>query len=159
MYSEDGSPGADEHAMNVQWMDIDIEVVLDSGCSDHVMNVELDAPGYSVGPSEGSRIGRGFIVGNGERVSNDGQSSVNLRAVGENGQPVDFRSVFQSAKVTRPLMSAAKMCRNGYSCQFTDAEARVLDQQGETVCAFRREGGIYVGRMKLRAPTPFGGPA
>ena len=104
-------------------------------------------------------MGRGFIVGNGERVSNDGQSSVNLRAVGENGQPVDFRSVFQSAKVTRPLMSVAKICRNGCSCQFTDNEARVLDQQGGTVCTFRQERGMYVGRMKLRAPTPFGGPA
>ena len=45
MYSENEGHPQDEHVMNVQWTDVDIDVVLDSGCSDHVMNVELDAPG------------------------------------------------------------------------------------------------------------------
>ena len=82
-----------------------------------------------------------------------------LRAIGEDGSPVDFRSVFQSAKVTRPLMSVAKVCKNGYSCNFTDHDAKVVDREGRTVCAFRRVDGIYVGCMRLRAPAPFGGPA
>ena len=155
MYSEE----SDEPIMNVQWTDVDIDVVLDSGCSDHVMNVELDAPGYAVRPSDGSRTGRGFIVGNGERVPNEGESSVNLRMSDAQGRPIDFRSVFQSAKVTRPLMSVAKVCRNGYSCMFTEQDAQVKDKNGTTICSFRREKGIYVGRMELRAPTPFGGPA
>ena len=145
--------------MAVEWTDVDIDVVLDSGCSDHVMNVELDAPGYQVSPSEGSRNGPGFIVGNGERVPNEGQASVNLRAVGEQGRHVDFKSVFQSAKVTRPLMSVAKICQNGYSCIFSATEAVVKDKEGKAVCRFRREGGIYVSRLKLRAPTPFTRPA
>ena len=80
--------------MTVQWSDIDIDVVLDSGCSDHVMNVELDAPGYPITPSDGSRSGRGFIVGNGERIPNEGQATVNLRATNGKGQHVDFRSIF-----------------------------------------------------------------
>jgi hypothetical protein len=159
-YSEDESaPLLDEQVFNVQWTDVDVEVVLDSGCSDHVMNVELDAPGYSVSPSDGSRSGRGFIVGNGERVPNDGQTTVNFRTVGGDGQPVDFQSMFQSAKVIRPLMSVAKICQNGYSCNFSDTEARVQDVQRNTVCKFKRIGGIYVSTMKLRAPAPFGGRA
>jgi hypothetical protein len=156
MYSEDPP---DDHVMHMEWSDVDIDVILDSGCSDHVMNVELDAPGYRVNPSEGSSNGRGFIVGNGERVPNEGEASVNLRMMGADGQPVDFRSVFQSAKVTRPLMSVAKICRNGYSCNFTDSDAKVVDAQGQLVCSFQRANGLYVGRMKLRAPAPFGGQA
>ena len=159
MYSEDEETERDGQVMNVQWTEVDIEVVLDSGCSDHVMNVELDAPGYRVGPSEGSRAGRGFIVGNGERVGNDGQAMINLRAVGEKGEGIEFSSMFQSAKVTRPLMSVAKVCQNGYTCHFTATEASVKDKQSHTVCKFKREGGIYEGRMELRAPAPFGGPA
>ena len=159
MYSEEGDEGRDEPAMTVQWSDIDIDVVLDSGCSDHVMNVEIDAPGYVTTPSDGSRSGRGFIVGNGERIPNEGQATINLRARGEKGQPMDFQSTFQSAKVTRPLMSVAKICQNGYGCIFSATEAIVQDKQGQTMCRFRREGGIYVGRLKLRAPAPFGRPA
>ena len=123
------------------------------------MNVELDAPGYPVEPSEGSRARRGFIVGNGERVANEGQATVNLRAPGGGGAPVDFCSVFQSAKVTRPLMSVARICKNGYACHFTDTEAKVVDKGGATVCTFRREDGIYVSRMRLRSPAPFCRPA
>ena len=145
MYSEDGAKEEDDPAMTIQWSDIDIDVVLDSGCSDHVMNVELDAPGYVVTPSESSKAGRGFIVGNGERIPNEGQSTVNLRAMGENGQPVDFRSTFQSARVTRPLMSVAKICQNGYVCSFTATDATVRDKQGHIMCWFRRERG-YIRR-------------
>ena len=155
MYQED----EDEQVMNVEWVDVDIDVVLDSGCSDHVMNVELDAPGYAVTPSAGSTQGRGFIVGNGERVPNKGETKVNLRAFDGQGTPVDFTSVFQAAQITRPLMSVAKICKNGYRCHFTEDSANVVDQQGTTVCEFRRQNGIYVSRMKLRAPAPFGGQA
>ena len=80
MEEEDTSYTNDGAVMNISWMDVDLDVVLDSGWSDHVMNVEIDAPGYSVRPSDGSRMGRGFIVGNGERVPNDesAQSSITL---------------------------------------------------------------------------------
>ena len=153
MYEEE----SDGTAMPMQssWSDIEIDMVLDSGCSDHVMNVELDAPGYSVRPSESSRQGRGFIVGNGERVPNECETALNLTATDREGREMDFISVFQSAKVTKPLMSVAKICSNGHICKFTDQHALVLDQKGTTVCTFKRQNGIYVARLKLRAPTPF----
>ena len=155
MYAEDPPP-QDEHALHMEWVDIDIDVVLDSGCSDHVMNVELDAPGYEIRPSAASREGRGYIVGNGERVPNDGEAALNLTVLGDNGAPVDFVSVFQSAGVTKPLMSVAKICQNGHTCQFTGDQALVVDANGETVCKFKAQNGIYVGRMRLRSPSPFG---
>ena len=66
-----------------------------------------------------------------------------------------FASVFQSAKVTKPLMSVARICKNGHECRFTESGAYVVDAKGKTVCTFKESGGIYTGRMKLRAPTPF----
>ena len=156
VYEEEGR--GDDIAMPVQpaWNDIDIEVVLDSGCSDHVMNVELDAPGNQVRPSAASREGRSFVVGNGERVANEGGSVVNLTATDEHGMPVNFSSTFQSAGLTKALMSVAKICSNGHKCQFDGDQALVKDNRGKTVCRFVREKGIYVARMKLRAPSPFG---
>ena len=34
----------DTAALSVEWTDIDIEIVFDSGCCDHVMDIEHDAP-------------------------------------------------------------------------------------------------------------------
>ena len=53
-------------------------------------------------------------------------------------------------------MSGAKICSNGYTCKFDDGQALVLDARGETVCRFQKEKGLYVSRLKLRAPSPFG---
>ena len=119
MYEEETLSDGTAMPMQATWNDIEIDVVLDSGCSDHVMNVELDAPGYQAQPSEASRQGRAFIVGNGERVPNEGEARINFRATDERGRPMDFASLFQSAKVTKPL-SVAKICSNGHVCKFTD---------------------------------------
>ena len=108
---------------------------------------------------DASRQGRAFLVGNGERVPNEGETTINFRAFNERGLPVDFASTFQSAKVTKPLMSVSKVCANGHTCKFTDQQALILDSAGHTVCTFKRQKGLYVSRMRLRAPTPFGGQA
>ena len=59
-----------------QWVDSDIEITLDSGCCEHVMDLG-DAPGYGafVMESAGSKRKQNFIVGNGARVPNEGQRS------------------------------------------------------------------------------------
>ena len=65
--------------MNVKdWEDVDIEVTLDSGACRHVMPTE-DAPGYDIQDSPGSRRGQNFIVGNGEKVPNEGQVHLSLQ--------------------------------------------------------------------------------
>ena len=48
-----GSPGV----MVSEWVGMDLEVALDSGCCDLVMDTEMCAPGYEVHESEGSRRG------------------------------------------------------------------------------------------------------
>ena len=149
----------DDIVMNMEWHDMDVEIALDSGCCDHIMDVEELAPGYSITESERSRRGAGFIVGNGERLSNEGEAILNLEAVAPGSPGVRFRSTFQAAKVSRPLMSVSKICRNGYKCTFDDAQALIVDEKGQTVCRFVERNGIYLATVKLKSPTPFGGPA
>ena len=143
----------------VNCIDCDIEIALDSGCSDHVMDVEECAPGYQIVESPGSKRGGGFIVGNGERVLNEGQSSLLLESSSRLGGTQQFNSVLQAARISRPLMSVSKICQNGFKCVFNEDEAQVLDAQNRVACVFAKKGGLYVTRMKLKAPPPFTGPA
>ena len=145
-------------AMNVQWMDIDVELILDSGCCDHIMDVETLAPGYAIVESERSKRGGGFTVGNGERLDDQGEALLNLEARSASAaRPVAFSSVFQAARVTKPLFSVSKICKNGFTCTFDDKEALIVEKSsGETVCKFVERNGIYVAMVKLKAPAPFG---
>ena len=49
-------------------------VTLDSGCCEHVLDL-IDAPGYQdhLRPSQASMRGQNFVVGNGDRIPNEGQ--------------------------------------------------------------------------------------
>ena len=62
-----------------------MEVTLDSGACDHVMDVETCPLGYEVHESEGSTRGGGVLVGNGERIPNDGEVHLNLSAPNASG--------------------------------------------------------------------------
>ena len=73
------------------------------------------------------------------------------------GEPVDFKSVFQSAKVTRPLMSVSQICDNGFRFIFDKDKATVVSAKNQTKFVCERRGGLYLSPMKLKAPTtPFG---
>ena len=75
-----------------------------------------------------------------------------MEAGGEE-QPINaLTSTFQIAKVTRPLMSVSKVCDGGLTAHFDDKRAVVKDSKGKVVCVFRRQGGLYVCKMRLRAP-------
>ena len=139
----------DEAALNVEWTDIDIEVVLDSGCSDHVMDVEREAPGYLISDSPGSKQGRGFIVGNGERVDNEGQSAFVLESTVRPGESQQFVSTFQAARITRPLMSVSKICSNGFKCLFDEGQARIVDAEDNVACIFEKRGGLYLSLIHI----------
>ena len=69
------------HAAVEEWQDSVIEIILDSGACRHVMARE-SAPGYAVHESPGSRRGQNFVVGNGERVPNEGQMALSLQVDG-----------------------------------------------------------------------------
>ena len=143
-----------------EWEDIEIEVTLDSGCCDHVLD-SCDAPGYDIAESPGSRRNQNFIVGNGARVPNEGQVLLNLEA-SVDGKPSLVRSIFQVAEISRPLMSVSRMCDQGLMASFTDKDATIKNGDGTTVCTFQRRGGLYVTTMKLKKPAehpePFARP-
>ena len=65
------------------WVDTVIEITLDSGCCEHVMDIS-DAPGYSafITESSGSRRNQNFIVGNGQKVPNEGEIQLNMESLG-----------------------------------------------------------------------------
>ena len=136
----------------------DVEIILDSGCCEHVMDAE-HAPGYRVQPSLGSLRGQNFFVGNGEPIANEGQVNLRFGFAGDNGETQNLASVFQIAEVTNPLMSVSSICDKGFTCVFDSKEGRVLDQEGATVCTFDRSGGLYSKTVRLQPPEPFGRPA
>ena len=71
MLEEDEDSSLTTEMFNVEdWKDLDIEMVLDSGCCAHILDAGHDAPGYALKELEGSRQGKDFIVGNGKRIPN-----------------------------------------------------------------------------------------
>ena len=140
--------------MNVEdFVETTIELTLDSGCCDHVLDI-IDTPGYAcvLGPSPGSRQKRNFIVGNGEKLPNNGQILVNMQT----SDDVPIMSTFQVAAVSRPLMSVSKICDQGLQCIFEKHEATIRDASGKVVATFQRDGGLYTCTMKLKKPTTNG---
>ena len=134
------------------WIDIEFEVALDSGCTDHVCDPD-DARGYVVEESAGSKRKQKFLVGNGERIPNQGQIRLNLQGPGVNGASNNIDSTFQAAKVSRPLMSVGRICDSGLRVEFDKNVARVISQDGKVLTVFEREaGGLYLARMRLKRP-------
>ena len=95
-------------------------------------------------------------MGDGGTIANLGQKQLKFT---DNSVGNDLQSVFQIAAVTRPLMSAGKICGEGHSITFNNVCAVVTSKECEELCRFHREGpgGFYVAKLKLRNPLGFGG--
>jgi len=133
-----------------EWQEIDLTLTADSGAGNHVLSAE-DIPGYSIVSSAGSRAGRGFIGVDGARIDNEGEAELNL--AGPQGK---FRSTFQVARVTWPLMSIARICDRGYEVVFKKTHASVISSHGTEICKFARKGNLYMVDVKLLAPKKAG---
>ena len=129
-----------------------IQIALDSGAGEHVANRNI-APSYSIAESPGSRAGQHFVAAGGARIPNEGQFKLRLRSGGRaRGEGKDIESTFQVAKVTRPLWSVGRICDEGFSVNFTQTEAVVIDKAGKGICKFHRKGGLYVTDLHLKNP-------
>ena len=126
----------------MDWIDTEIEICLDSGCCEHVMDLG-DAPGYNafLTESPGSKRQQAFIIGSGARVPTEGQLLLNMESSTPSGV-MKLQSCFQIAEVTRPLSSVSRVCDPGLECRFTETGARVLDKSGKTLVTFHRQGGL-----------------
>ena len=142
-----------------EWVDKVIEITLDSGACDHILDM-ADAPGYAnfLQESPGSKRDQLYIVGNGTEVPNEGQVALNLEA-GPEGKSSLIKSIFQVAEITRPLMSVSRVCELGHKCIFDAEKADVMSKNGTLLCTFKRKGGLYVAEMKLKALDGFHRPA
>ena len=134
------------------WQDLDIEVTLDSGCVDHVLDAS-ETPGYCIVESPGSKRQQKFIVGNGQKIPNQGQVHLNLEADTGKSQASAIGAIFQVAAITRPLMSVSKICDQDLICTFTKEKATVTNHKGDVICDFIRRGGLYVANMRLKRPS------
>jgi hypothetical protein len=134
------------------WIETDILLTLDSGCCDHICDIS-DAPGYAnfLEPSPGSQRGQRFVVGNGDRVKNQGQIRLRMKSQDASGSLMN--GIFQVAEITRPLMSVSKLCDQDMTCIFEKSHARIVGPDGTTVARFDRDGGLYTCTMKLRKPV------
>ena len=120
--------------------EVPFSVVLDSGVAEHVTD-NVDAPGYPIEPSPGSRAGKGFVTANGAKIANKGQMTLSLRA--GDGRPIV--STFQVCETNRPLWSVGKICDSGCIVVFDSNKAEVIRKStGKPVCTFQRSGGLYM---------------
>ena len=56
-------------------------------------------------------------------------------------------------------MSVSKVCDQGLRCIFDDERATVVDKKtGKDIATFERRGGLYIGKMKLKALSGFTWP-
>ena len=83
-------------------------------------------------------------------MANQGQKHLNL----DTGSS-QINSIFQIAKVTRPLMSVGRITDGGYNVIFDKEKAIVRDQEGKEVCRFVSQNGkgLYVCKLKLTKPS------
>jgi hypothetical protein len=110
-------------------------VALDSGCTDHIA-AEVDTPGYELEDSPGSRAGQAFIIGDGGRLPNKGQKRLQLETIDDKKNMID--SIFQIARVARPLMSV------GGSATMT---TRSLSRRRSRLCGRKPPEMIFVGSI------------
>jgi hypothetical protein len=132
---------------NDQFKEVKIEIALDSGAVDHVMN-RCDIPGYDVHPSKGSMRGLHFVAANGDTIDNEGEATLNLLP---DDTKVPLQSTFQIAAVSRPLYSASKVADMGCTINIDKASA-VVSKNGRPIAKFVRKRGLYLCQMTLRAP-------
>ena len=78
---------------------------------------------------------------------------------GVGGDARNVQGCFQVANVTCPLMSVSKVCDQGLRCIFGDERATIVDKTtGKEIATSERRGGLYIAKMKLKAPTGFTQP-
>ena len=66
----------------------------------------------------------------------------------DEGRPI--KSTFQVCQTNRPLWSVGKICDSGCKVVFTKDKAEVVQEStGKSVCSFQRQGGLYIGSLKL----------
>jgi len=132
---------------------VEVEIAMDSGAVDHVIGPK-DLPGSAVvKPAQGKRANRNFTAANGTGMNNYGEVDVVMHGVEDED---NVNGTFAVTDVTRALHSASRIADNDCTIVITKGDCKVYKGEikitGRTpLTTYRRKGGLYVRRVKLRA--------
>ncbi len=142
--------------------EIEVDVAIDSGCVCHAVKPGDVPAGVAVTQSPNRRR-RNLVAANGSDMENYGDATVEM--VQENGHVIG--STLTVTDVTRPLHSTSQVCDtasgacpDGHEVLYTKAGATVVPDGALSrflgsvrhVANYPRRGGLYVAKMKIRAP-------
>ena len=126
-----------------------IDLMLDSGAADHVIN-NIELPSH---PLTQPARQRNFVTASGDRIPGNGELRVEMEP---DGSPLIVCSTFQVTEVSRPLYSVAKICDSGCDVRFAK-EAAVVSKEGKELFRFERSaGGLCSKKMTVRSPASTG---
>ena len=134
-----------------------IEVVMDSGAAECVCPPSM-APHFKIEDTVASKAGVYYTSADGGKINNLGQQT--LPVAFENG--IKCFAIFQVARVSRPLMSVAKVCELGNRVIFGANGGVILNLATGQTTEFVKKDGVYVFTLWVppvtEAPAaPFGG--
>ena len=136
--------------------EIEIEVAADTGAGAHCCNPRHIPNSVEVVCDQV----RNFNGAGGEAIKHWGRASVRMQQ--DDGKHIGQE--VQVMEVTRPLHSISMVCDNEHDVVFTTTEGLVIpagmldailamvQKQGTVVARYRRNGGLYVAKMRVNDP-------
>ena len=115
------------------------EILVDSGAAEHV-SPSKDFPDHFIYESEGSRSGLNYLAANGQEIPNLGEQRISV-TTGE-GHLCGLK--FQTADVTRPILSVPKLTASGHSCTFGKDGGVITCTRTGRKTNFLKKNGLYV---------------
>jgi len=128
-----------------------IELLVDSGAVDHVGDPR-EFPEYRLKPSAGSIAGLCYIAANKGRIANQGEQHLRLCSL---DGCFGFNMKIQSAAVSRPILSVAKLVEHDNDVSFAKTGGTIRNFRTGQTTHLERKHGVYVLRAWLRTePDP-----
>ena len=127
-----------------------VRVLFDTGAGESVAPPEEFAE-FPIKESEGSKKGWFYESANGEEIHNEGEKEV--KAFTEEYQ--NRACIFQIAKVTKPLLSAAQVTRAGFLAVLDGPgnESYLIHKKSKARTALKLENGVYCLDLWVKDPN------
>ena len=122
-----------------------VEVLVDSGAAECVANPS-DFPEYPVLESEGSKDGVNYYMADGTPVANEGEQHLK----GRTEEGTSIATIFQSCRVSRPILAVSRMAEQGNEVQFHKGGGVIRNMKTGAETRFYRKGGVYVLALWVR---------
>ena len=127
-----------------------VESLMDTGAVMHVMPKAV-ASHVPIRESSGSKAGQQFSTASGEQLPNLGERKI--RGLTEDCESVEL--MYQVADITKQLNSVGKICDTDKMVTFTKLGGYIQDVNTGRRVNFKREDGLYVLKMWVKADEDF----